>query len=112
MQPVQVAVFPKLTIQVAGGGTVAVDPPEGPYAPGSLATVTATPSPGWTFLQWLGDATGTNPAATLSMSQDRCVQAVFGTSIMTNVIGGGSIHVYPQAPLYPHGQRAWGQRPG
>ena len=64
---------------------------------------TATPAPGWTFLQWLGDATGTNPVATVGMSRNRCVQAVFGTSLSHTVVGSGSVARSPAAAWQPHG---------
>ena len=57
----------------AGGGSVAVDPPAGAWLSNGTAVVTATPAAGWTFLQWLGDATGTNPVVSVSMSRNRCV---------------------------------------
>jgi hypothetical protein len=104
LDPTPISILPRLSVATAGGGSIEVDPPSGPYAPGPLAAVTATPLPGWTFLQWLGDADGTNPVVTISMSRERCVQAVFGTSIATNVIGSGAIVVYPQTTLYPYGQ--------
>ena len=72
-------VLPRLTTISSGGGTVTADPPAPPYLSNSWATVTATPSPGWTFLQWLGDASGANPITSICVTRDKYVQAVFGT---------------------------------
>ena len=101
--PVEIVILPTLSTTTAGGGTVAVDPPAGAYFNNGTATVTATPAPGWTFLHWLGDATGTNPAAMVGMSRNRCVEAVFGTALSNTVVGGGSVFRRPQGTLYPHG---------
>ena len=68
-----------------------------------MAILTATPSPGWTFLQWLGDANGTNPTTSLVMSRDQCVQALFGTTLNSTVIGNGSVVASPASEFYPYG---------
>ena len=64
-----------------------------------------SPTPGWTFLQWLGDATGTNPVVNLSMTRNKTVQAVFGTTLNTTAAGSGSIVVSPVSPWYPYGSQ-------
>ena len=76
---------------------------ENRYVSNTSITLTATPAPGWTFLQWLGDATGTNPVVNVSMSRNRCVQAVFGTGLSNFVVGSGSVARSPAMPLYPYG---------
>ncbi len=86
-----------------GGGSVAVSPPSSTYTNGAFVTLMATPLPGWTFLQWLGDASGTNASNAVVVTRDLCVQALFGTSLGTTVAGNGSIVVDPVAPLYPYG---------
>ena len=101
--PLEIIILPTLTASTEGGGTVAVDPPGGAYLSNDMATVTATPAPGWSFLQWLGDATGTNPVVSVSMSRNRCVQAVFGTGLSNTVVGSGSVARSPSMPLYPYG---------
>jgi probable HAF family extracellular repeat protein len=98
-----VTILPTLSATTAGGGVVTVDPPDGAYLSNSVAVVTATPSLGWTFLQWLGDLGGTNNPASLTMTRNRCVQAVFGTGLTYNVIGSGSIAVAPLTGFYPYG---------
>ena len=99
--PVEIVILPTLSATTAGGGSVAVDPPAGAYH--SNGTVTATSAPGWMFLQWLGDATGTNSAATVDMSRKRCVEAVFGTALSNTVAGSGTLFRRPQGTLYPYG---------
>ena len=101
--PVSIIILPTLTALTDGGGSVAIEPPAGAYFSNGLAVVTATAAPGWTFLQWLGDATGTNPVVNLSMTRNKTVRAVFGTALNTAIVGGGSIVVSPASPWYPYG---------
>ncbi|MCF7675532.1 MAG: hypothetical protein K9M97_09315, partial [Akkermansiaceae bacterium] len=89
----------------AGGGSISVEPPEGAYSTNSMATLTATPAAGWTFLQWLGDAGGTDPVTSVRMTRNKYVQAVFGTAVTTTAVGSGSIRQEPLAAFYPYGTR-------
>jgi hypothetical protein len=66
-------------------------------------TLTATPEPGWSFLGWLGDADGTNPVANVVMTRDKCVEALFGTTLSLTTAGGGSIVRNPASDFYPYG---------
>jgi hypothetical protein len=101
--PVSIVILPTLTCLTGGGGSVAIEPPAGAYFCNSLAEVTATPTPGWSFLQWLGDAAGMNPVVNVSMTRNKTVQAVFGTVLNTTVVGGGNIVSSPVSPCYPYG---------
>lgn len=66
-----------LTIEVQGQGTT--DPAEGShdYVEGRDVTVTATPSDGWRFVEWTGDATGTSLSITVTMDDDKSITAIF-----------------------------------
>jgi len=104
--PLDFVVVPTISASSKGGGTVAIDPPDGAYFPNSTAILTATASDGWTFLGWNGDASGTNPVVSVAAANDRCVEAVFGTALHTNVpVGSGSILMEPALGLYPYGAR-------
>jgi len=59
---------------VSGGGT---------YAAGAVATVTATPATGYVFVNWSGNASGTNPTTTVTMNANRTATANF------QLAGGG-----------------------
>ena len=95
-------ILPMLTATTLGGGTVTVDPPKPPYLSNSWAAVTATPSPGWRFLYWLGDASGTNEALSIKVTRNKYVQAVFGTALTNSAL----MFVYPQSDFYPYGALA------
>ncbi|MGZ4257281.1 MAG: InlB B-repeat-containing protein [Gaiellaceae bacterium] len=47
------------------------------YTHGTVVTLTAIPSPGSSFLQWLGDCPDLEGPCTVTMSQNRTVDAVF-----------------------------------
>jgi hypothetical protein len=68
-----------------------------------VVTLTATPAPGWTFLQWLGGSAGTDATIAVTMTQNRCVEAVFGTRLNTVTSGGGAVVAQPATTLYPYG---------
>jgi uncharacterized repeat protein (TIGR02543 family) len=63
-----------VTIAVTTNGTITGS---GEYDPGSPATLTATPSPGYRFTGWTGDASGTTNPLTISMDADKTVGATF-----------------------------------
>ena len=58
-----------------GSGNVGADK-AGPYAPGTIVTLTATPNPGSTFTGWFGDCSGAGDCV-LSMNSDKFVVAQF-----------------------------------
>jgi hypothetical protein len=77
-----------------GGGNVTSDPPgihcnggrdpggtnancTAVFPKGTNVTLTAEPDPGWTFLGWGGECTGTSPTCTLTMDRDKWVIAYF-----------------------------------
>jgi hypothetical protein len=103
--PLAVVIVPVLSATTAGGGAVSVEPPEGAYAADAMATLTATPAAGWTFLQWLGDASGSDPVTRVQMARNKSVQAVFGTAVNTTTVGSGSIWQEPVVACYPYGTR-------
>lgn len=104
--PVQVIIEPTFVLNTSttGGGTVNVLPTAASYRSNALVTLNATPATGWTFLQWLGDASGTNSTTTVRMmNRDLCVQALFGTPLGTVAVGNGTVVVTPAATRYSYG---------
>ena len=95
-----------LTATAPGGGTVSVNgqviSPATLYPIGSVVTLSATASNGWSFLGWQGDAHGTNNPLSLTMNQTNNVQGVFGTIVGMNLVGGGGI-VLSQLNPVPYG---------
>lgn len=105
LDPTTVLIVPSYTLSVTGtvGGRILLNPAGGSYLSNTLVTVTALATNGWTFLQWLGDLTGTNTTNTIAMTRTKSVQAVFGTTLNTTAAGGGSVALNPAGGLYPYG---------
>jgi len=107
--PITVQISPvyPLTATTSGGGSLSLSP--APCSGGNLffsntlVTVTATPSNGWSFLGWLGDASGSSPVVALSMNRGMAVEPLFGTTVGSNVLGAGQIQFSPHVPVYPFG---------
>ena len=64
-----------LDISTSGSGSVGLS--DGFYAKGSEQILTATPEPGWLFMGWSGDASGTNDEAFVMMTEPQAVTATF-----------------------------------
>jgi len=92
-----------LSVLASVGGSVSLSPTGGTYVATNVVTAAATPTAGSSFLYWLGDAAGTNPAVSTSMERDKTIQAVFGTTLSTAVAGNGQVLLYPPGGLYPYG---------
>ena len=60
------SIFP-LTVDNGGGGTVKIDPPNGPYVEGAEVTFTAIPEGEWDFIGWSGDSTSSESTITIAM---------------------------------------------
>jgi hypothetical protein len=68
---------PSLDVTATSGGHVALDPPGGSYATGTLVTLTAVPDPGFAFSGWGGALSGTTNPTSLVMDANRSVSASF-----------------------------------
>ena len=67
----------KLSATGTGTGSIQAAPDKGTYRFGEDVTLTAVPGANSTFLNWLGDLSGTANPAALEMFEDRTVAAVF-----------------------------------
>ena len=93
----------RLTAVATGGGSVTLEPPGGVYANTNHVTATAASTPGWSFLYWLGDASGSVSNLAVSMERDKTIEAVFGTTLSTTVSGNGVIELDPPGGTYQYG---------
>lgn len=105
MDPIAIVVIPAyyVTDLTSGGGRVLVTPTSALHISNTVVTVRASANNGWTLLQWLGDLSGADLSNRLEMTEDRCVQAMFGTTLRFTQVGNGVINVEPSAPRYPYG---------
>jgi hypothetical protein len=104
--PVTVNVVPTYTVTASTAGGGGVTPTASTCLSNTVVTLTATNAPGWTFLHWAGDASGTNNLLTLAVGRSLNVQAVFGTPIVVSVTGAGSVQTNPALAFYAYGSTA------
>ena len=78
--------FVTLTIAVFGSGSITTDPnnPLNDYTIGSTVTLNAVPNAGHEFVQWSGDASGTNPEIQVTMDEAKEIVAVFQLLVAVN----------------------------
>lgn len=94
-----------VTTNVSGSGTVSLSPTGGTYEAGTVVTLSASAAAGWEFSNWSGDLTGSENPATITMSSNRSVTAVFH-EVQT---GGGSSCSNPTPISIPFEQNGAGQ---
>ena len=70
-------VAPTFTLAITIEGQGSVDPPGGAYDEGEWLTLTATPADGWRFYSWMGAVSGRDNPASVTMSEDRSLTAIF-----------------------------------
>ncbi len=105
---------PTYTVQVKieGQGTVSRDPNLATYTAGQEVQLTATPTTGWRFAGWLGDASGSAPTARLTVTKNQVVTATFAklspedptVQLEVTTEGSGSVSRNPDLPTYAVGQ--------
>jgi hypothetical protein len=66
-----------LTITIVGSGSVTKNPNQANYTWGTIVTLTASPSTGWSFSSWSGDASVTSLSTTVNMTSNKAVTATF-----------------------------------
>ena len=93
----------------ASSGSVTLNPDTGPYASGTVVTVTAVPIAGYTFSSWSGNLTGSTNPTTITMDGNKSVTANF-TAIPTYTLttavlpaSSGSVTLNPSTGPYTSG---------
>ncbi len=90
-----------LLTSVVGNGTVS--PNSGNlYVQDEEVTLSATADPGWSFIGWSGDKTGTENPTTIIMDTDKDVTANFAEdfTLTINTVGSGSVIKDPDQTVY------------
>ena len=81
-----------LSVSASDGGNV--DPSSGTYNENSSVVITATPSAGFEFTEWTGDASGTDNPLTVKMTGNKTITATFSRiqyTLNVGVVGQGSV---------------------
>ncbi|MGZ3578779.1 MAG: DUF4082 domain-containing protein, partial [Syntrophales bacterium] len=98
-----------LTVQRSpvSGGSVTLSPPGGNYDDGTSVQLTAVPATGYRFDHWTGDLTGSTNPASISMTANRSVTAVFiqtfTLTVQSSPAAGGSVTLVPPGGTYDAG---------
>ncbi|MBE9512712.1 MAG: hypothetical protein IMY77_01440, partial [Chloroflexi bacterium] len=66
-----------LSVAVNPSDSGNASPSYGSYSDGAQVTLTAAPVPGYEFVSWSGDASGTSPTVTVTIDSDKEVVANF-----------------------------------
>jgi len=85
-----------LTVTVNDPAWGTVNPAGGTFAAGSSVVVTAMPSTFFRFVQWTGDYSGADNPATIVLTTNKAIHAVFGEIVTAN-------HATPHWWLASHG---------
>jgi uncharacterized repeat protein (TIGR02543 family) len=80
----------------AASGTVTKSPDLSLYTPDSIVTVTASPNTGYEFVNWSGDAAGSNAVTTVTMTASKTVTANF------QLIQSPALSADATQPFYPN----------
>ena len=91
-----------------GGGTVNKNPPGPNYPAGSSVTLTAVPAAGKRFVEWGGDANGSDNPKTITVNGNMNITATFADdgyplNITLSPPEGGVVFRNPDDPFYPAG---------
>jgi hypothetical protein len=94
-----------LSVSSGPGGSVALDPPSGPYADGSSVTLTALPQANYRFGSWSGVVAGAGNPAVLVIEADETVTATFvlQPTLSVTPAEGGSVTLDPPGGRYDQG---------
>ncbi|MGL1886098.1 MAG: glycosyl hydrolase family 8 [Reichenbachiella sp.] len=66
-----------LATNTSGSGSVTISPAAASYANGTVVTATAQAAAGWHFVNWSGNASGTNEVVTVTMDSNKSITANF-----------------------------------
>jgi uncharacterized repeat protein (TIGR02543 family) len=94
-----------LTVSTVGSGSVTKVPDQAVYAWGTNVTLTATPTTGWSFDHWSGDASGTVNLITVNITSDKTITAAFtqNTYALTATTSGSGSAVLNNTGPYHYG---------
>ena len=96
------------TVQVTtvGNGSVTRDPDQASYEYGSSVTLTATAEPGWHFVGWNGDASGSANPLTVLVDAPKNIIARFAINqfaVNVTTVGSGTVTKNPDQASYFEG---------
>lgn len=94
-----------LDIDPVQDGVIAAFPSRRIHPSGTVVQLTAEAGLGWSFMNWTGDASGTQAVFGILMDGPKRVGARFGTPLSVTNVGEGTIRLEPSLALYPRGSK-------
>ncbi len=95
-----------LGVNIVGNGTVSKNPNRASYVSGSVVELTATATPGWTFIGWSGDASGSTNPLSVTMDGNKSITATFAQNtyaLTVTMVGNGTVSKSPDQASYLFG---------
>jgi len=97
-----------VTFSIVGQGSVSKSPDQASYASGSSVQLTATPSSGWEFSGWSGNAMGSSNPISITVISNMAVTATFTQNTYTITVTvspstGGTVTNSPSQSTYHYG---------
>jgi uncharacterized repeat protein (TIGR02543 family) len=92
-----------LTVNTVGSGSVSESPNQATYAYGTIVTLTASASVGWSFAGWSGSALGNANPTNVNMTGNETVTATFTQNVYTLALfnaGNGAISLNKTGPYH------------
>lgn len=102
-----------MAVAIEGEGNVLRTPWKDAVFAGELITLTALPDPGWEFVGWSGDASGTTNPLDLTIAGETAVTALFAalppvTPTVSIAADGDSVALtWPHVPANSRGYEVW-----
>jgi len=98
-----------LAVDVVGSGEVVREPEAATYLEGEVVELTAFEEPGWEFVGWSGDVTGSDNPIVLTVTGDHSVTATFEPIVVSHtldmvIVGSGEVVREPEAATYSEGE--------
>jgi len=98
-----------LTLSPDANGAIAAEPAKSAYYAGEQVTLTAMPKPGFRFVAWGGDLSGSANPATLVMTKNSTVTATFvddaDYTVTVTTVGSGVVVKTPDKTTYGSGEQ-------
>lgn len=89
-----------LDVQIAGQGTVDIDPDQETYFYGDVVTLTATPAAGWTFAGWSGISTLMMNPVRVRMDDNKVITATFTPKGVCVQVGAVTLELLTTGDIY------------
>lgn len=98
----------EIDVNITGGGAVNLDPQKDYYLYGDIVEVVADGGACWTFSQWGGALTGTDPVQIVTITDNLAISATFlqkEVTLTVNKVGPGNVAISPAKLKYGCGEQ-------